>query len=95
MSSELGIKDMSKQWHGGKGDTPRVGNDEVYRSNWDRIFGGIDYGMLDKDVDMVGTQSDNLKKDSGTVEWRAYIILAKETMGYSVLEIFAIFTRIM
>ena len=68
MSSELGIKDMSKQWHGGKGDTPRVGNDEVYRSNWDRIFGGIDYGMLDKDVDMVGTQSDNLKKDSGTVE---------------------------
>ena len=59
---------MSKQWHGGKGDTPRVGNDEVYRSNWDRIFGGIDYGMLDKDVDMVGTQSDNLKKDSGTVE---------------------------
>jgi hypothetical protein len=32
----------SKQWHGGKGDTPRVGNDEAYRSNWDRIFGGID-----------------------------------------------------
>ena len=83
MSSELGIKDMSKQWHGGKGDTPRVGNDEVYRSNWDRIFGGIDYSsldMLDK-VDKVGKQSNNLKKDSGTVEWRAYIILAKETMG--------------
>jgi hypothetical protein len=39
---------MTKQWHGGKGDTPRVGNDEAYRSNWDRIFGGIDYGMLDK-----------------------------------------------
>ena len=49
MSSELGIKDMSKQWHGGKGDTPRVGNDEVYRSNWDRIFGGIDY----KDEDLL------------------------------------------
>ena len=61
---------MSKQWHGGKGDTPRVGNDEVYRSNWDRIFGGIDYSsldMLDK-VDKVGQQSNNLKKDSGTVE---------------------------
>ena len=38
----------SKQWHGGKGDTPRVGNDEAYRSNWDRIFGGIDYA--DKDL---------------------------------------------
>ncbi len=38
----------SKQWHGGKGDTPRIGNDEAYRSNWDRIFGGIDYG--DKDL---------------------------------------------
>jgi len=36
----------SKQWHGGKGDTPRVGNDEQYRSNWDRIFGGIDYDSL-------------------------------------------------
>jgi hypothetical protein len=39
----------SKQWHGGKGDTPRVGNDEAYRSNWDRIFGGIDY----KDEDLL------------------------------------------
>ncbi len=38
----------SKQWHGGKGDSPRIGNDEQYRSNWDRIFGGIDYG--DKDL---------------------------------------------
>ena len=58
---------MSKQWHGGKGDTPRVGNDEVYRSNWDRIFGGIDYSSLDM-LDKVGKQSNNLKKDSGTVE---------------------------
>lgn len=57
----------NKQWHGGKGDKPRTPNDEAYRSNWDRIFGGIDYGMLDK-VDKVDTQSDNLKKDSGTVE---------------------------
>ena len=38
----------SKQWHGGKGSTPRSGNDEQYRSNWDRIFGGIDYNSLDK-----------------------------------------------
>ena len=38
----------SKQWHGGKGDSPRIGNDEAYRSNWDRIFGGIDYD--DKDL---------------------------------------------
>ena len=57
----------NKQWHGGKGDKPRTPNDETYRSNWDRIFGGIDYGMLDK-VDKVGKQSNNLKKDSGTVE---------------------------
>ena len=34
---------------GGKGSTPRSGNDEQYRSNWDRIFGGIDYG--DKDLE--------------------------------------------
>ncbi len=38
----------SKQWHGGKGSQQRSGNDEAYRSNWDRIFGGIDYG--DKDL---------------------------------------------
>jgi hypothetical protein len=41
----------SKQWHGGKG-SQRRGDDsksnEQYRSNWDRIFGGIDYG--DKDL---------------------------------------------
>ena len=36
----------NKQWHGGKGSKPRVGNDEAYRSNWDRIFGGIDYSSL-------------------------------------------------
>ena len=29
----------SKQWHGGKGSQQRSGNDEQYRSNWDRIFG--------------------------------------------------------
>ena len=38
----------SKQWHGGKGSQQRSGNDEQYRSNWDRIFGGIDYA--DKDL---------------------------------------------
>ena len=38
----------SKQWHGGKGSQQRSGNDEQYRSNWDRIFGGIDYNSLDK-----------------------------------------------
>ena len=41
----------SKQWHGGKG-SQRRGDDsksnEQYRSNWDRIFGGIDYNSLDK-----------------------------------------------
>ena len=33
----------SKQWEGGKGSQRRGDNDEQYRSNWDRIFGGIDY----------------------------------------------------
>lgn len=43
---------MSKQWHGGKGDKPRSPNDELYRSNWDRIFGGIDYDSLTEERDM-------------------------------------------
>ena len=33
---------------GGKGSQRRGDNDEQYRSNWDRIFGGIDYNSLDK-----------------------------------------------
>ena len=40
----------NKQWEGGKGSQRRGDGEEAYRSNWDRIFGGIDYGMLDKDV---------------------------------------------
>ena len=38
----------SKQWEGGKGSQRRGESDEQYRSNWDRIFGGIDYA--DKDL---------------------------------------------
>lgn len=34
---------MSKQWHGGKGDSRRSeANDDAYRSNYDRIFGNGD-----------------------------------------------------
>ena len=33
----------SKQWEGGKGSQRRGHGEEAYRSNWDRIFGGIDY----------------------------------------------------
>ena len=45
----------NKQWHGGKG-SQRRGDDskreEAYQSNWDRIFGGIDYDALkDKEKD--------------------------------------------
>jgi len=70
---------MSKQWHGGKGSAPRSTNNEVYRSNWDRIFGGIDYTTVDNgkgtvetvattvDKDEVGTVK-NIQKDVGTVE---------------------------
>ena len=43
---------MSDQWEGGKGDKPRSPNDELYRSNWDRIFGGIDYDSLKEEKDM-------------------------------------------
>ena len=42
----MSSKESSKQWHGGKGSKPRSTNNEVYRSNWDRIFGGIDYSSL-------------------------------------------------
>jgi len=70
---------MSKQWHGGKGSTPRSTNDEVYRSNWDRIFGGIDYTTVDNGqgtVETVATTIDNdevgtvkhIQKNVGTVE---------------------------
>jgi len=38
----------SKQWHGGKGSQRRKESGNSYQSNWDRIFGGIDYG--DKDL---------------------------------------------
>ena len=38
----------SKQWEGGKGSQRRGDGEEAYRSNWDRIFGGIDYA--DKDL---------------------------------------------
>ena len=46
---------MNETTHGGKGSKRRHGNEEAYQSNWDRIFGGIDYSslredMLDKDV---------------------------------------------
>ena len=31
---------MSDQWHGGKGDKPRVGSDRTkYENNWKNIFG--------------------------------------------------------
>ncbi len=56
----------SKQWHGGKGSQQRSGNDEAYRSNWDRIFGGIDYNTVDvtvKDLkEKVDTVDDKNKK---------------------------------
>jgi len=66
----MSSKESSKQWHGGKGSKPRGGNtmkeQEVYRSNWDRIFGGIDYSslaMLDKDV-----AKDKVDKDKEKVD---------------------------
>ena len=54
----------SKQWHGGKGDTPRTTNDEVYRSNWDRIFGGIDYSTVDTILDKPTDTINNLQEDN-------------------------------
>jgi hypothetical protein len=53
---------MSKQWHGGKGSQQRSGNDEAYRSNWDRIFGGIDYTTVDNGKGTVETVVNNNDK---------------------------------
>ena len=56
----------SKQWHGGKGDSPRSTNGEAYRSNWDRIFGGIDYATVPVDGDKVVKEIEkDLEKDNG------------------------------
>ena len=41
--SRIGGLKVGKQWHGGKGSQRRGNSDELYQSNWDRIFGGIDY----------------------------------------------------
>ncbi|MDA9002862.1 hypothetical protein N9J19_00670 [bacterium] len=30
---------MSKQWHGGKGDTPRASNGSAYADGWELAFG--------------------------------------------------------
>ena len=57
---------LNGQWHGGKGDSPRSTNDEVYRSNWDRIFGGIDYATVPHDGDKVVKEIEkDLQKDNG------------------------------
>ena len=69
MSSLLGKEFMNdnKQWHGGKGSKPRVGNDEAYRSNWDRIFGGIDYSSLAM-TDKVAKDKVKVDKDKDKVD---------------------------
>jgi len=59
---------MSKQWHGGKGSQQRSGNDEAYRSNWDRIFGGIDYTTVDNGKGTVETVDNNNKSDDDDVD---------------------------
>ena len=59
---------MSKQWHGGKGSQQLSGNDEVYRSNWDRIFGGIDYTTVDNGKGTVETVDNNNKSDDDDVD---------------------------
>ena len=62
---------MSKQWHGGKGSKRRgdtMKEQEVYRSNWDRIFGGIDYTTVDNGKGTVETVVDNNKSDDDDVD---------------------------
>ena len=61
----------SKQWHGGKGSQRRGDSDEQYRSNWDRIFGGIDYTTVDNGkgtVETVETVDNNNKSDDDDVD---------------------------
>jgi len=56
----------SKQWHGGKGSKRRGGSEAAYQSNWDRIFGGIDYAMVPVDGDKVVKEIEkDLQKDNG------------------------------
>ena len=53
---------------GGKGSQQRSGNDEAYRSNWDRIFGGIDYTTVDNGKGTVETVDNNNKSDDDDVD---------------------------
>lgn len=34
------IQMKSSNWHGGKGSQRRTTNEQAYRDNWDKIFGG-------------------------------------------------------
>jgi hypothetical protein len=35
---------MTEKWHGGKGSTPRpISNKKQFDTNWDKIFGKLDY----------------------------------------------------
>ena len=57
---------LNGQWEGGKGSKRRGGSDELYQSNWDRIFGGIDYAMVPHDGDKVDKEIEkDLQKDNG------------------------------
>ena len=42
---------MTSQWHGGKGSMPRSTNDQVYKDNWDKIFGNKDKPKEEPKVD--------------------------------------------
>jgi len=56
----------NKQWHGGKGSQRRGDGEEAYQSNWDRIFGGIDYSSLgEANLDKVDKDEVKVNKDEG------------------------------
>jgi hypothetical protein len=58
----------SKQWHGGKGSQRRKESGNSYQSNWDRIFGGIDYTTVDNGKGTVETVDNNNKSDDDDVD---------------------------
>lgn len=60
---------MNKQWHGGKGDSPRKHNMDAYEAGWERIFGNKTCVICGKPFDPLCQWSSckqaNSKKESG------------------------------
>ena len=48
---------MTEKWHGGKGSTPSpISNKKQFDTNWDKIFGKLDYEHDPEDKDWIKFQ---------------------------------------